>query len=441
MLNRYLLLLTSVFLLNTAGIGRCAENPPLINLIMDGLERNPKVLSAKAKLTETERKKRVSLADLLPQLTLSGTSSYEVSLSGILRQETTTPTRVEGNLSQILYDRKTFMQYGNSNIEILAMGLLFENTRQEVLLEMLNTMVNLLKARETADLLKNYADITEKHLTATLLRSEIGELTMTDVNQTRSRLAIAKTQWLDARNEIRRQEVTFVELFDAFPPQVIDLPSFDSTLIRLGEGELAALAQQRPDILSQKSMVQLAQRNIDIEKSGHYPTLSLNASSYRQRSIAHPPYEPSAPEYGYDVSLVINLPLYSGGRTSALTEQALEKRNAENSEQNRVVRQAIREVKQALSDRDNANMVLAHYDTAVEAAKLTLEGVDLEFQMGTRTSIDMLDAQQELYNTMVGRVASRYKEVMSRLNLYKSVGRLEDVILFPAIDHSRSRKQ
>ena len=444
MINRYILLLMTIFLLHMVGIGQCAENQqvkPLIKLIMDGLERNPRVRSAQAKLTETESKKRVSMADLLPQLALKGTSAYEVSRLETMRPEYT-PARVGVDMSQVLYDRKTFMKYGSSNIEILAMGLQFENTRQEVLFEMLNNMVNLLKARETADLLKSYADIIEKHLAATQLRSDIGELTMTDVNQARSRLATAKTGWLDARNEIRRQEVIFVELFDTLPAQVIDLPFFDSLLLRLAEDDLAALAQERPDIMAQKYLVELAQRNIDMEKSGHYPTISLNLSSYRQENITHEPSLPEyGPKYGYDVGLVLNLPLYSGGKTTALTEQATEKIKAENSEQKRLIRLAIREVKEAISDRESANLVLSNYDNAVEAAKSTLEGVDLEFQMGTKTSLDLLNTQLELFNTMVGRVASRYKEVMARLRLYKSVGRLEEVIFYPAIDHSRSRKQ
>ncbi|MBF0228834.1 MAG: TolC family protein [Desulfamplus sp.] len=407
--------------------GECAEDNPssFSKLIQEGLKRNPQVASIEARFAATCRNKEIYLSDFLPQVSLNGSSAYETN-----RTESTSsdeyPARVELNLTQLIFDRKAIIKYGNAGIEILAMALEVKNIRENVLLDMLTNMINLQKSRDAAALLKSYYELTNVHLTATKLRSNIGELTITDVNQTLSRLSLAHVDWLSSLNEIKRQEVVFDEYFGTTPPEHIVLPPFADLIGQIKDDEIVKMVMARPDIRAQEYSVVLAERDVVMAKGGHYPTLSLNSSSYREWVSDT---DTTRSEYGYDVGLQLSLPLYSGGRTTALTRQALDMSRVEKENMNQLLLQGVRQVKEALSDRNSAKEVLSAYDRAVVAAQSTLEGIDVEFKAGTRTSTDLLDAQKELFNTKLMQIASHYKVMLASIQLLKAVGILEEKVI------------
>ena len=126
----------------------------------------------------------------------------------------------------------------------------------------------------------------------------------------------------------------------------------------------------------------------------------------------------------YTLGMRVELPLFTGGMIASKTAEAQAKRNAQAAQVDRVHRQAQKEVEKSYRDLISAQALNTAFGSVVSAAKSARDGIEREFQVGSRTSLDLLDAQHELFSSLTERTKSRYKLLLARFHLLHSVGRL-----------------
>ncbi|MGD8926923.1 MAG: TolC family outer membrane protein, partial [Thioalkalispiraceae bacterium] len=178
-------------------------------------------------------------------------------------------------------------------------------------------------------------------------------------------------------------------------------------------------------LLSAQKGVEAAMEGRDLASAGHYPTLDLQAdyTNYDTESgVGGTPYE----QDGTSVSLVLNIPIYSGGGTSASAREAAAnlQRSKELYEQQR--RATIRQVRNSYLTVLSAISQAQALKQALRSTQTALEATQAGFEVGTRTTVDVLDSQRELYRAERDYIRARHGYILSTLVLKQAAGTLTD---------------
>ncbi len=202
----------------------------------------------------------------------------------------------------------------------------------------------------------------------------------------------------------------------------MSLPPVDLPAEGLAFETLAGHLEQRADILASLKRLQVTQSSIKAQRAGHLPTLSLTGSSTRNWSEQTSGRE--SPVNKHAVALSFSLPIFSGGETVSLVREARADRDAQRAALDQLKRQARRQLRQAIAGLESAQASQAAFEAVVTAGREALTGVTQEFEVGTRTSLDVLDAQDELFSAETDLAKSRYSVVLARYTLLNALGRL-----------------
>lgn len=183
--------------------------------------------------------------------------------------------------------------------------------------------------------------------------------------------------------------------------------------------------------------VKAAEKRLAETRAGHYPTLDLNASysDFDEDEGAYPTGSPGqratgfSESEGYMVRVTLSAPLFEGGRTSSQTSEARSRMLAQTSRLERIRRQAEREARDAylgiLSERSRVRALAQ----AVESNRTALASTRAGFEVGTRTTVDVLDARHSLFEAQTSYARSRYDFLLNKLRLSAAVGTLDMEVL------------
>ncbi|ANI77247.1 TolC family outer membrane protein [Sphingobium sp. EP60837] len=268
----------------------------------------------------------------------------------------------------------------------------------------------------------------EVNLQASSDRFEVGDLTRTDVAQSESRLALARSDLQTARANLITSRENYIALVGAAPddlqppPPLPGLPASPETAVQV------ALADN-PDIIAARKLREAARYDVRVAKAGVLPTLS----GFAQGSYTH--YlgslheagnpDPSQTNKQVVAGATLRLPLYQGGRPGAQVRQnqALESQAIE--QEIEVERGIIAQTRSAYASWQASLQSIESNQKAVEAANLSLEGVRAENSVGSRTIIDILNAEQEALNAKVQLVSARRNAYVAGFSLLAAMGHAE----------------
>jgi len=293
-------------------------------------------------------------------------------------------------------------------------------TEQQVLLDSATAYMNLLRDQAILALNRSNVEVLTEQLKQTRDRFNVGEVTRTDVAQAESRLAAGRSQLLNAQSN----EVTSVANYrrvigvdpgklaagtpvDRFSPGVL------KTAIDQGE-------QQSPSVLAAMYGVDFAQLGVKVSEGSLYPNLSVTASASKNFD---PVYNVSKQTLASVVG-TLTVPIYQGGGEYSLIRQSKETLGQQrlNLDMNRD--QARETVVQSWGQLDASKAEIESTTAQVNAAEIALNGVREEARVGQRTTLDVLNAQQELVNARVALVTAQHDRVVASYTLLAAVGGL-----------------
>jgi outer membrane protein len=293
-------------------------------------------------------------------------------------------------------------------------------TEQQVLLDAATAYMNLLRDGAVLDLQRRNVEVLTEQLKQTRDRFNVGEVTRTDVAQAESRLAAGRSQLLAAQSQYVTSRATYRRVIGVEPGSLAPGTPVD----RLSPGVLGkAIAQgeaQSPSVLAAAYGVDVAELAVKISEGALYPSLSV-AGSVLQGS--NPAFEVIK---STQASLVgqLTVPIYQGGAEYSAIRQSKETLGQQRLSLDINRDQARATVVQSWGQLDAAKAQIESTTAQVNAAEIALNGVREEARVGQRTTLDVLNAQQELVNARVALVTAQHDRVVASYTLLAAVGAL-----------------
>ena len=295
-----------------------------------------------------------------------------------------------------------------------------QQVEQDVLFNTVSAYMDVVESQSILELSNKNYSVLDKQLEASSQRFEVGEDTRTDVAQSEARRSQARSDVIESESRLETTRAVFERLvgsvYDRFtmPDKLPETPaSLDAFITEAME--------QNPALLERERVKESADYVVNSNIGTLLPEVSLQGSMSRQEGAGV--FGNSAFDQD-DIGLRVSLPLYQGGaRYSRIREakESYQQRRFEALDQSNIVRQQAIAAWQELQA---AKATLISNQDAIDAASIALEGVRQEQQYGARTTLDVLDAERELFNTRVNYVRSQRAEVVATYRVLSVIGKL-----------------
>lgn len=323
-------------------------------------------------------------------------------------------------LTQPIYrGGRTVAQQKQALSDIKAARAQLLDQQQIIFAELVSAYMDVLQGQAQLSLVQNNETVQTKNLTATRDRFDVGDVTITDVSQAEARLARITADVIESEGNMRNAKTRFQRI-TGFRPDDLAIPSIILPIPSKRQEAEAIALKQNPNLLRQENVYKAAQHNVRAEKGALLPDLSFEARFVHN--------EDTGPFVSVDETTTIlaraRIPIYQGGLAFSRIRQA---NRAAASERFMVIderRRALTEVRQTWEDLITADARTEALSSEIDATSLALDGVRQESLVGTRTVLDVLDAEQEFLNARVNKTRAERNQVVARFNVLRAIGRL-----------------
>ncbi|MBB4642399.1 TolC family outer membrane protein [Rhizorhapis suberifaciens] len=264
------------------------------------------------------------------------------------------------------------------------------------------------------------------NLEATRDRFEVGDLTRTDIAQSESRLAVARSDLRAAEAQLISSRENYIRLVGN-PPGDLQPPPPLPNLPASPEQAVSVAIDNNPDIAAAKKAREAATYDVRVARSSRLPTISATADGGYVDYLGSLDSGPTASqsETTAAAGVTATIPLFQGGGPGALVRQAQARESQSIEQWIEVERGVVAQARAAFASWQAANSVITSSQVAVDATRLSLEGVRAENTVGTRTILDILNAEQEYLNAQVQLVSARRDAYVAGFTLLAAMGRGE----------------
>jgi len=399
-------------------------------------QNNPSLNSQRASVRATDEGVPQALSGYRPKLTLSGSigSQYWDTTT---KSSTSNPTytQLSGNITpntygatmtQTLYNGfQTSNRTRQAESAVQAARETLRTTEQVVLLNAVTAYMNLLRDGAILDLQRRNVEVLQEQLRQTRDRFNVGEVTRTDVAQAESRLAAGRSQVLSAEATYKASVATYRQVIGVEPGKL----SAGSPVDRFSPGTLPQAISvgtaTHPTVTTAQYNVDAALLAVKVSEGALYPTLSLqgNVQQSNEATLLQ------TKTFTASAIAQLNVPVYQGGSEYSLIRQAKETLGQRRLDLDTVRDQARQTVVQSWGQLEAAKANIEATQAQVQASEIALNGVREEARVGQRTTLDVLNAQQELVNARVALVSAQRDRVVASFTLLAAVGRLSPQVL------------
>ncbi len=270
--------------------------------------------------------------------------------------------------------------------------------------------------------------VLDVNLRATRDRFQVGDLTRTDVAQSEARLALARAQLQSAQARLITSRENYVNLVGSPPTDLQDPPPLPN-LPATPELAVSAAVQGNPTLQAAVGERDASRFDIGVARAQRLPQVNvvIGGNYFNYLNTLGSGTGVSVPQTGTaaQAGLGLTLPIFQGGRPAAQVRQAQARRSQAIENVTLTERAVVAQARSAFAVYRSSREVIASSEVAVEANKLALEGVRAENSVGTRTVLDVLDAEQELLNTQVTLVTARRDAYVAGFALLAATGNAE----------------
>jgi outer membrane protein len=276
--------------------------------------------------------------------------------------------------------------------------------------------------RDTAilDLQKRNVEVLQEQLRQTRDRFNVGEVTRTDVAQSESRLAAGRSSVLSAEANYKTSAAVYRQVIGRDPHNLTAASPVDRFSPRTQAEAVDAGNAQHPNVTAAQYNVDAAMSQVKVAEGALYPTVSLQGSVQKSEDSTIT----NTKAYNAQLLGQLTVPIYQGGAEYSAIRQAKETLGQRRIDLDTARDQVRQTVVQSWGQLDAAKANIEATQAQVQAAEIALNGVREEARVGQRTTLDVLNAQQELVNARVSLVSAQRDRVVASYTLLASVGRL-----------------
>jgi len=282
---------------------------------------------------------------------------------------------------------------------------------------------DLLFALDSVELAQGQVDAYRGQVAFAQRRLQAGEGTRTEVAEAEARLDLAQVNLIETRDQVdvvRRalQNIVGRDTIGVVPPtrQVEPRPLEPATL----EAWLAMAEDRSPEVRARRFSVEAARHEVARNRAGHYPRIDAVAAASRLQNDSVNTLNSDINQRSF--GLQVTVPIYQGGYVDATTEQAIANLRRTESDLDAELNTQRVEVRRQFLAAQNGMTKLDSYAKAVRSSEVALEATRRGFQAGLRTSLDVLDAQRQLFQSRRDQAQARYQYLLAVLQLRVSAG-------------------
>lgn len=385
--------------------------------------QNPTLMAARAELRETEEVMPQAKAGWLPSVNAEASVfATDVDTTNFGSGDGATTKDLTLSLDQPIWrGGQTFAEVERAKDVITVGEAVLRQAEQDIFEETVRVYMDLMRDRELLELRVKNEEMLAQELLAARERLEIGEATETDVQQAKSRLFRVKSLTIDAENQRDISHAAFVAVVGGAAPSNMLVPYLDFKLPDTLDALLKLANEQNPNLIIARFQHEASKHDVDRVFRELLPQVSAFASFNRQYDPQPGIVDKTSVE---TIGVRATIALYQGGATRSREREARyasKRREFEIEETKRSVRREVIEnwgsYRAALQQTENRKQ-------EIEASEAALKGVRMELDVGQRTLLDLLDADEEVIEAKVGLSFARRNEIVALFSLANSLGLL-----------------
>lgn len=399
----------------------------LIDIYELAKEKDPQLLESKAIRDQAFEKINEENSSFLPKINLGVGANY---VNDNLDMQTGSITNSALNLEQSIYNSSNFinLDLAGKSAKLSDSSYLFES--QNLVLRTIKTYFNVLQSEDVLIYSQATKKAIQRQLVQTQQRFEVGLAAITDVHEAEAAFDQSFADEIYAENALENSYEVLRELTGLEHKKLLRLNtqrfSPQNTLWKIDKWIDAAIEKNL--VLHQARIKKdLAKMQISLSESGHKPLVDLTmglSSTYNNYK------DNTANTDGYsnqgDIGIKFSLPLYNGGATVSQVKQSTFGYVAASEQLEKSYRSVISAVKSSYNNVTSSVGVVRAYQQAVISAESALKATEAGYEVGTRTIVDVLDANRKLYDAKTKLAISRYEYIVNIATLKLNAGSLEE---------------
>ena len=424
-------------------LGATAQAADLVEVFRQAQTADAVYAGARASWAAAQEKIPQGRAGLLPQASVSATTQWN-DRSLYLRPPSVNPftgavnpptfaqfntNAITLTIAQPIFRRQNSLAYEQAKSQVTQADAQFAQAAQDLIVRVSQAYFDVLLAQDNVALSQAQKAAISQQLEQAKRNFEVGTATITDTHEAQARYDLTVSQEIAARNDLEIKRRTLEQVIGAAAPSLAPL----SPKLVLKPPEPAGVDvwvdEARRDNLQVKAAevgVTFAAQTVERNRAGHLPTLdavaSYSDSTQNQGPVSTQGFESKTKAIG----LQLAIPIYQGGLVNSQVREALANEEKARQDLENARRTAELNARQSYLGVSNGLAQVQALEAALVSSESQLESTRLGQQVGVRTQVDVLNAQQQLYTARRDLAQARYNYVLSLLKLKAAIGQLTD---------------
>ena len=402
----------------------------LMDVYRDALEHDAEYAAARAAHMAAQEKLPQGRAGLLPTLTLAGVRRRQLIDTNRGSEVTIDNTSLVITAIQPLFRMENFVAYEQSKIQVMQADSQFIIAAQDLILRVVQAYFDVLIARFDVSVEEDQKKAIGQQLKQAKGSFEAGTSTIVDTYEAQARFDLTVSRLIVARNALEVNKRKLLKITGRFPDNLARLYERDLDLFALKyasmEDWLAVAEQNSLTIRVQQAVYEIAKKEVERAKAGHYPTLDLVALYSDQEGVGGAITGQGIDLTSKEIGIQLNVPIFSGFAVQSRVREALANQDRVRQDMKNTRRNTALQVSQQYLNATNGTALVRALRQAVISSQSQFESTKLGQEVGIRTEVDVLNAQG-LYSIARRDLARAYYNFfMSRLRLKAEAGELEE---------------
>ncbi len=391
--------------------------------------------SARAAWSAGQEKLPQGLAGLLPSASVSAFSQYNdrelrFRTPAIANSNTQfNSNSISLSLSQPLYRPQNVAAYGQAKTQVEQADAVFAQAAQDLILRVAQAYFDVLLAQDTVEFTQAQLTAIGRQLEQAKRNFEVGTATITDTHEAQSRYDITVSTEIAARNdlEIKKRQLELLigrqapgvsALGKRFELRMPEPNSMDRWVAEAGDNNL--------QVRVNRASLDIASQEIERNRAGHRPTLDAFASYTDAGSGSGIQGGPGTDINTKVVGVQLAIPIYQGGLTSSRVREAVANEDKSRQDLENARRSAVLAARQTYLGVTSGIAQVRALEAALVSSQSSLDSTRLGQEVGVRTQVDVLNAQQQLSQTRRDLAQAKYNYILALLRLKSAVGQLTE---------------
>ena len=334
-------------------------------------------------------------------------------------------------LVQPLYRQQNWVAYSEAELQVAQTDAQLRIAEQDLVLRTAQAYFDVLIAQDSVQLAQAQKSAIAEQLAQAKRNFEVGSATITDTDEAQARHDLTYSQEIAAQNNLEIKRGLLQQLISALPQNLKTIgPQFrpEAPLPADMAKWVSNAELNNPQLAIAHAGFELAKKEVEKNRGGHYPTLDMVAN-YSTSNANGSSFGVGIDSTNKSIGVQLNVPIFEGGAVNSRWREAEANRERARQELENARRSVEQQTRQAYLGVESGAAQVYALQQALTSSVSVLEASKLGQEVGVRTNLDVLNAQQQLYSTRRDLYQAQYNYLVSELRLKASVGELDEAEL------------